>query len=49
MLQLVLWVISQVPLFSLQVISQSLSWKLLLSLLHIFVNAEDEGYDFLSF
>lgn len=49
MLWLVLWVISQVPLSSLQVISQSLSWKLLLSLLHVFVNAEDEGYDLSSF
>lgn len=44
MLWLMLWVISQVPLSSLQVISQSLSWKLPLNLLHVFVNSEDEGY-----
>ena len=39
MLWLMLWVISQVPLYLLQVISQSLSRTLLLSPLHIFVNA----------
>lgn len=45
MLLLMLWGISRVPLSSLQVISQSLSWKLL-SLLHVFVYAEDEDMIF---
>lgn len=41
-LRIVLWVISQVALSPFQVISQHLSWRLLLSLLHVFVTAEDE-------